>query len=147
MIEIWHIWIIAALLLFIVEIFTTGFAVACFSVGALFASVAAAFDWDLKIQLLAFAVGTLLAFIFIRPIMLKFFQGKNARQTNADALINKTGRVVETIDNKAGTGRVVINGDNWKAISSNNEIINEGKIVTVLEINSIILTVKKNSHE
>ena len=31
--EIWHIWIIVALVLVIVEIFTTGFAVVCLAVG------------------------------------------------------------------------------------------------------------------
>ena len=147
MIEIWQIWIITALLLYIVEIFTTGFAVACLSVGALLAAVATAFDCDLKIQLLAFAVGTLLTFIFIRPIMLKCFQGKNIRKTNADALINKIGRVVEIIDNKVGMGRVVVNGDNWRAVSIDNTVIDEGEFVKILEINSIILTVKKFSYE
>jgi len=143
MIEIWQIWVIVALLLYIIEIFTSGFAVACLSVGALFAAAAAAFGWDLKIQLLAFAVGTLLAFIFIRPIMLKYFQGKNARKTNAEALIDKIGRVVEAIDCKVGSGRVVVNGDNWKAVSSNGEIINEGEFVEIVEINKIVLTVKR----
>ena len=32
--EPWHIWIIVALLFFVLEIFTPGFAVACLSIGA-----------------------------------------------------------------------------------------------------------------
>ena len=39
--EEWHVWIIAALLLFLIEIFTTGFAVICLSIGAVAGAVAA----------------------------------------------------------------------------------------------------------
>ena len=38
--ETWHIWIIIALLLFIIEIFTSGFAIFCISVGAIAAAIA-----------------------------------------------------------------------------------------------------------
>ena len=40
--EIWHIWVIAALILIIVEIFTQGFAVFCLALGALAAAIASA---------------------------------------------------------------------------------------------------------
>ena len=59
--EIWHIWIIAALLLFIVEIFTSGFAVICIAVGALGGAVATLLNAPFWGQLLAFAVVTLIA--------------------------------------------------------------------------------------
>ena len=51
--EIWHIWIIAALLLFIVEIFTSGFAVICIAVGALGGAVATLLNAPFWGQLLA----------------------------------------------------------------------------------------------
>ena len=56
--EVWHYWVIIALVFVIVEMFTTGFAVMCISFGCLFGAVASALDWDIKRQLLAFAIGT-----------------------------------------------------------------------------------------
>lgn len=46
--ETWHIWIIIALLLFIIEIFTSGFAIFCISVGAIAAAIASELDMELK---------------------------------------------------------------------------------------------------
>ena len=40
--DLWLIWMLAALLLFLVEIFTPGFAAACLSIGCLFSCVLAA---------------------------------------------------------------------------------------------------------
>lgn len=50
--ETWHIWIIIALLLFIIEIFTSGFAIFCISVGAIAAAIASELDMELKGQLI-----------------------------------------------------------------------------------------------
>ena len=61
--EVWHIWIIAALVLVIIEIFTSGFAVICLSVGAVGGAIAAACDCSFKIQLLAFALASFVALI------------------------------------------------------------------------------------
>ena len=59
--EVWHIWVIVALVFVIVEMFTSGFAVMCISFGCIFGAVASALDWELKWQLLVFAIGTALA--------------------------------------------------------------------------------------
>ena len=72
--EPWHIWIIVALLFFVLEIFTPGFAVACLSIGAVGGAVASACDIELKYQILIFAIATLLAFVLVRPVMLKLRQ-------------------------------------------------------------------------
>ena len=71
--EVWHIWIIAALVLVIIEIFTSGFAVICLSVGAVGGAIAAACDCSFKIQLLAFALASFVALILVRPLLFLFF--------------------------------------------------------------------------
>ena len=53
--DIWLYWVIAALLLFIVELFTSGFAVICLSIGAIGGAIAAANDASIEMQLLTFA--------------------------------------------------------------------------------------------
>ena len=98
--EIWQIWVIAALLFFIVEIFTSGFAIACLSVGCLFSAVGAALELSMTWQVALFALGAFLAFIFIRPFVLKLMN-KNAGtkiKTNMDNVIGRKAVVTEKIE-------------------------------------------------
>ncbi len=149
--EPWHIWVIIGLVLVILEIFTSGFAIICVSFGAFGGAIAAGCSLDLKWQIIIFAIVTAVAFIFIRPLLLKYFyKNKEAKvQTNADALIGREVVVCETIDKDAGTGRVKIDGDEWKAVAEEESgeegkkiVIEKGTKVTVVSRDSIILTVK-----
>ena len=142
--EGWHIWVIIALVFVIIEIFTAGFAVMCISFGCLFGALASALDWELKWQLLVFAVGTVLAFMTVRPLVYKFFYNKkNEVKTNAEALIGRKAIVTECIEGELNPGRVKIDGDDWKAVSLDSEPIEVGMAVEVTALNSVILTVKK----
>ncbi len=140
--EVWHFWAIAALILVIGEIFTAGFALICIAIGAVAGAIAAGVGCSLELQIVWFSAGTLAAFLGVRPLLLRFSRGKSV-PTNADALIGRTATVSETIDAETGTGRVAIDGDDWKAVSENGEHIDKGQKVTVIARDSIILTVKK----
>lgn len=143
MLQPWHIWVILALVCFIIEIFTTGFAVACLSFGALAAALGSALHLSLIWQILLFAVFSFLAFVYVRPLILKsFFKPDSGRQTNANALVGKRGRVSLDIDPARGYGRVAIDGDDWKAVSVDGSAIAEGTTVEVVSVDSVILTVK-----
>ncbi|MCQ2158947.1 MAG: NfeD family protein [Bacteroidales bacterium] len=142
--QIWHIWILIALAFFILEIFTAGFAVACFSFGAIGAAIGALCGLSLLWQLVIFAVISLLALIFVRPLVVKIFYKKGAdEKTNADAIIGRKGRVSQTIDPVTGKGRVALDGDDWKAVSENGEKIEKGERVEIIGRDSIVITVKK----
>ena len=142
--DAWHIWVIIALIFVIVEMFTTGFAVMCISVGCLFGAVASVIGWDIEWQLLSFAIGTALAFITVRPLVYKFFYKRSPEvKTNTDALIGRRAVVTERIEGELHPGRVKIDGDDWKAIPLTDETIEVGEAVEVTAINSIILTVRK----
>lgn len=142
MLQPWQIWVIVALFFIVIEIFTTGFAVACFSIGAIAAAVASALNMSLIWQILLFAVFTFLAFAFVRPLIMKSFYKPCNRETNANALIGRTGRVSSEIDPDRGYGRVAIDGDDWKAVSIDGGAIAKGAHVEVVSIDSVILTVK-----
>ena len=139
----WHWWMYAAILLFIVEVFTPGFIVACLGLGAVTASIFAYLGYDIDVQFMAFSISTLISLFLIRPLLYKKGEKEDKIKTNTDALIGRTGSVSETIDNKNNKGRVMIDGDQWKAYSQNNEIIELNAQVEVTSINSTIITVKK----
>ncbi len=142
--ETWHIWIIIALLLFIIEIFTSGFAVFCISVEAIAGAIASRFDMGLKEQLIWFSVATFASFVTIRPLMIKYFYKKSKQvQTNTNALIGRVAIVTETIDIDNNSGRVKIDGDVWKAVTLKREIIEIGEKTVVEKVATTILTVKK----
>jgi membrane protein implicated in regulation of membrane protease activity len=141
--EIWHIWIIIAVVLFIVEIFTPAFLAACLAIGCIFAGIFSSMDFGIKIQLIAFSIGTVISFFGIRPFILKYGHKKSGDlKTNVHALVGKIGKVTVTIDNSQNQGRVTVEGDDWKAETENNEILNTGEKVEILKIDSTILTVK-----
>lgn len=143
--EVWHIWAIVALLFIILEIFTSGFAVMCFSFGGIAAAVAAGCDASFTWQIVWFCIFTALAFVTVRPFVLKTFfkNGKSTVKTNVDAVVGRQGRVTETIDPKAGTGRVAVDGDDWKAETEDDSLIEKGEKVIITKVDSVIVTVKK----
>lgn len=141
--EIWHFWVILAIVFVIIEVFTNGFAVACFSFGCLAAAICSACELSATWQILAFAVISGLAFVTIRPLVLKLlFRNRPEVRTNADAIIGRSARVSERIDPVAGTGRVAIDGDDWKAVVADDSVIEVGTIVEIVSRESVILTVK-----
>ena len=143
--EIWHIWIIIALLFFILEIFTSGFAVICISIGALAAAAVAGMNIGIKGQLLWFSIATVISFVTVRPVMLKYFHRKSGQvPTNTEALIGRVAIVCETIDSSKNSGAVKIDGDIWRAESEKGKIIGIGEKTTVMRIDSTVLTVKKS---
>ena len=80
--------------------------------------------------------------VFIRPIITKYGNVKTDVRTNKDALIHKTGRVIQEINPNENTGRVSIDGDDWKASTKNNKTIQVGTRVKVVSIDSVILFVE-----
>lgn len=132
---VWQIWIVAGIALFIWEIFTPGFFVASIGIGAFIASICAALGFSFTIQIVALAVGLVLSMVFIRPLLYK--KGKKsskAQLTGVDALIGKDALVIQQIENSRTLGRVRIGGEDWKAMSSNGEIIAQDTLVTVNRI-------------
>ena len=141
--EVYQIWLIAASVLVILEVATAGFGVICFAIGAGFAALVAGLGANPTWQIVIFAVVSLLTFIFLRPVVMRFLDKKSKDvKTNADALVGRKGIVSERIDAAQHTGRVAIDGDDWKAVSENGEIIDEGSSVEIIKLDSIIVTVK-----
>ena len=144
--HLWQIWAVVAVICLILELTAGDFFIICFSIGAFFAAIAAALGMGIYVQLLTFAVFTLISLFWVRPFAQRYLhKGEDNRVSNADALIGRQGRVVETV--KAdGFGRVQIDGDIWKAVTNEHDDIPEGTSVRVVDRESTIITVETILH-
>ena len=142
--EVYQIWLVVAIVLVILEIMTAGFGVICFAIGAVFSALVAGLGGSITWQIVVFAVVSLLTFVFLRPVVIRFLDKRSKDvKTNADAVIGRKGVVSERIDSAQHTGRVAIDGDDWKAISEDGSVIEKGAEVKIVKLDSIILTVKQ----
>ena len=137
--EIYQYWLVAAIILVILEICTAGFGSICFAIGAGFSALVAGLGGGFVWQIVVFAVVSLLTFIFLRPLAIRWLDSKSKDvKTNVDALIGRKAVVSERIDAAHHTGRVAVDGDDWKAVSADGSVIEEGANVEI-----VILTVKQ----
>lgn len=130
-------WLIALAVLLVIEIITLGLTTIWFAGGALVAFVLALFNVPLLVQIAVFLVVSILLLVFTRPVVEKKLNGSRIK-TNVNSMVGKEGRVTETIDNFNQKGIVVINGLEWTARSSSDDlIIPEGSRVVINEIKGV----------
>ena len=142
--EVYQIWLVVAIILVLVEICTAAFGSICFAIGAGLAALGAGLGLGVTWQIVIFAVVSLLTFIFLRPFVLRFLDRKSKDvKTNAEALIGRKAIVSERIDASQHTGRVAVDGDDWKAVSEDGSVIEKGTTVEIVKMDSIIVTVKQ----
>ncbi len=142
--NIWLIWLFVSILCLIVELAFGDLFLLCFAIGALATSVASALGFDLTAQIIIFTVCSLLSILFIRPSALRLLhRNEDQRVSNVEAIMGRIGIVSETIEEN-GFGRVAIDGDDWKAVSRDGKSIEKGAKVTIIDRDSIILTVERN---
>ncbi len=139
-------WIIAMVVFLVIEAVTVGIVSVWFAIGALFAMVTAMLGANLWVQITVFLVVSAIALYFTRPLVKKFVNNK-VEPTNADMLIGKECRVVETIDNLSGTGAVYVDGKTWTARTVDEEIIPEDQLVKAERIEGVKLIVSKIAPE
>jgi membrane protein implicated in regulation of membrane protease activity len=140
--NLWLLWIIISIVCLILELSSGDFFILCFAIGAAASSIFAGCGLSLTWQIIIFAVVSALSLFLLRPALLrKLHQPHRERLSNAEAMVGQTGRVSEDIEAN-GYGRVVIDGDDWKARSADGSPISKDTRVQVLKVDSIILTVK-----
>ena len=135
---LWHILLALAIFSLIVEVFTLGFLAGALGVGLVFSSVGAYFELDTEWLISLFALGSIIAFFTIKPVVDRFLKDKVT--TNADSIVGQKGRVTEAIHNATGAGRVLVGGDDWKVECE--EDLPVGTVVRVVARESIVLQVE-----
>ena len=140
--HLWQFWTLVGFICLILELTSGDFFIMCFSIGAFIAALASAFVPSFTVQIIIFAVASLLCLLFVRPLALKYFHRKGEdRPSNVDAMIGRKGVVTDAIA-AGGYGRVKIDGDSWKACGVNDEPIDKDARVEVVSMASTIITVR-----
>lgn len=132
----WQIWLIIAILFFILEMMGPGFLLFWVGVGALIAMVVSIFVDNIVVQIGVFTVASTVLLFCTRPFVKKFSKNDNTI-TNAKSIIGKKAIVTKEINSLKGTGQIKVNGEAWSAKSSKEDIIEEGAKVTILNINGV----------
>lgn len=133
-------WLGVMVLFLVVEAVTVGLVCIWFAAGSLAALLCAMFGGRIWLQIVLFLVVSAVTLYFTRPLVKKYINNK-VEPTNADIVIGKECRVTETIDNIEGTGAVYVDGKTWTARSENDEVIEQGTLVTAKRIDGVKLIV------
>ena len=145
----WKIWLIIAIIFFILEAMGPGFLLFWVGVGALLTMVVSIFVDNLAIQIGIFTISSAILLFCTRSLANKFTKNDNVK-TNSYSFIGKNGIVIKEINPTKESGQIKVNGEVWSANSSTNEIIPEGSEVQVLGIvgvKAIVQKIEKKSEE
>lgn len=130
---IWLIWMVVAAVFVIGEIFTLGFFLLWFGIGAAVAGILAMFGLGGSWQWGAFAIISGVLFVLSRRFAERFSK-KQPPGIGADRFIDKKGVVLEEIDNIKNSGRIRMGKEEWRAESDTGEVIAVGKMVEVIKV-------------
>jgi membrane protein implicated in regulation of membrane protease activity len=135
------IWLLLAVLFTLIETFTLGLTTCWFVIGAIVAFLAAWFGVSWEFQVIIFLATAIILLLFLRPLAKDYFK-IGAIKSGIPALIGKTGIVEEKIVPPL-SGVVTIIGQIWTAEAATEEIIEVGAKVQIVDIEGVILIVKK----
>ena len=115
----WIFWCVLGAILIVAEIFTSGFVLLWFGIGALLAAFASFIGIDsLAIQFLIFAGVSIALTAASRTIFINYFsreKPENALRSGVDALPGKVGTVVSSSKGALNEGAVKVFGSTWTA--------------------------------
>ena len=138
------VWIVAIVVLLIIEGLTSGLVTIWFAIGALAGLICQLVGAPLWLQLTVFLVVSFVTHVLTRPLAQKHLNSKT-QPTNADRLLGKECIVTEAIDNIAGTGAVSVGGQTWTARAVSDEPIQPKAIAVVRRIEGVKLIVEPHS--
>lgn len=136
-------WLIAMIVLLIIEAVVPGLISIWFALGALAALVAALFHAPFWLQVVWFLVVSILTLLLTRPFVKKYVNNR-VTPTNADIVIGKEAVVTEAIDNLQEKGAVRLEGKIWTArMADENAGAEVGETVRILRIEGVKLITEK----
>lgn len=140
-------WLAAFGVLLVIEIITLGLTTIWFAVGALAAFLLALINMPLAVQVVGFILVSVLMLVFTRPMLTKHLNTKTTK-TNAESLVGHRARVLIPVNNLKSEGQVMVNGMEWTARSTKDEVtFQKDEMVRIAGISGVKLIVEKENKE
>lgn len=141
----WILWIVLGVALIIAEIFTFGFVLFCFGIGALAAALVGGLGFGVVSQFLAFAIVSIILTVMSRTIFAKYFShDENTLKMGMDALPGQIGTVTIGSRGALNEGAVKVYGSTWTAFPVNSETsLLEGEKVEVVRVQGSSIYVQR----
>ncbi len=139
-------WIILGVILIIAEIFTLGFVLFWFGIGALAAALSGLLGFGFGVQFLVFAVVSIALTALSRTILVNYFSHDETNQirTGVDSLPGQIGTVTISSKGALNEGAVKVFGSTWTAFPVDGEnLLNEGEKVEVVRVQGSSIYVQK----
>ena len=136
------VWVLIALVLFGAELLSLSFVALYPALGALAGAVTALLGGDIGIQVIVFAVVTVVLLFLTRKPLLRMMNRMPNVPSNASNVIGRRAVVVIAIESGPGQrGQVRVGTEHWSAKSENERPIAEGTTVEVVRIDGVALVV------
>jgi membrane protein implicated in regulation of membrane protease activity len=143
-------WLILGVGLIVAEIFTLGFVLLWFGIGALAAALVGFMGGGFLLQFLVFAVVSIGLTLMSRTIFAKYFahDERSAMKMGVDALPGKVGTVTTASKGALYEGAVKVFGSTWTAfpVDGETELV-EGEKVEVVEVKGSSIYVRRVTKE
>ena len=142
----WILWIVLGVGLIIAEIFTFGFVLFWFGIGALAAALAAQLGFGFGVQFLIFASVSVALTAMSRTLFAGYFRhgDEYSVKTGVDSLPGQIGTVTISSKGTLNEGAVKVFGSTWTAFPVDGETpLLEGEKVEVVEIKGSSIYVSK----
>ncbi len=139
-------WIILGVTLIIAEIFTLGFVLFFFGIGAFAAALAGGLGFGFGLQFLVFATVSIALTVMSRTIFAKYFSqdDENAVKMGMDSLPGQIGTVTLSSRGALQEGAVKVYGSTWTAFPIDDEMpLIEGEKVEVVRVQGSSIYVQK----
>ena len=137
----WQVWLIAAGVFLILEIFTMGFLVFWLSIGCLLAMLISFVTDSIIIQTTVFVLSSGLLIFATKPLVKKFAEKDNTK-TNVYSLAGKKAIVIEDINWTTGSGQIKFDGQVWSEKTKEQINLPKGTEVEIESIEGVKAFVK-----
>ena len=135
------VWLVILAVMIVLEIFSLGLTTIWFGIGAIGAAIVSWMGYGIWVQLIVFAVLSVIAMAVFRPLAVKYLN-KDKEKTNIDGVVGEVVVVTKEINNEMAAGEVQLNGMSWTARIQDGRVIPEAERGTVGSVQGVKLIVK-----
>jgi len=136
-------WCILIVICLVLETITLAMTTIWFACGGIAALIVSLISGNIVIEFVVFVVVSLACLFLLRPSVVRRFNNRREK-TNVDAVVGKTVRVVEPVNNIDGTGSVSIGGVTWTARSEEGAgEIPAGVLAEVVGVQGVKVIIRK----